>query len=131
MGWSGTPARVRLLLLEDDGDLATELVRHLKRASFGVDHVASLSDADVMLTVNRYDCLVLDRSVPDGDSLLRLGQWRWHGVETPALMLTALGTVEDRVEGFERGADDYLVKPFAVSELIARVRAVARRGATV
>ena len=78
----------------------------------------------------RYDVIVLDRMLPDGDALDLLRSWRSHGVTTPALFLTARDLVEDRVDGFEAGADDYLVKPFAMDELMARLTALARRAAT-
>lgn len=118
---------MKLLLLEDDVALGFELSRGLRRAGFAVDLVTGLRDADVAVSVNVYDCLVFDRTVPDGDSIDLLAALRHRGVLTPALLLTARDTIEERVEGFEYGADDYLVKPFAQVELVARIRALGRR----
>lgn len=80
------------------------------------------------LIVDTYDCVVADRGLPDGDALEPLKRWRRSGHTVPVLMLTSFSTVEDRVSGFENRADDYLVKPFAMAELTARVRARCRRG---
>ena len=118
---------MKVLLLEDDPELAPEVVGGLRRAGFVVDHVGSCADADLQVAVTHYDALVLDRRVPDGDALDWLAGRRAAGVRTPALMLTARADVADRVDGFERGADDYLVKPFAFPELVARLRALALR----
>jgi DNA-binding response OmpR family regulator len=118
---------MRLLLLEDDVDLARELVAGLRRSGFGVDHVSTIADADLAVAVTEYDCLVLDRSVPDGDALTLVRTLRAREERTGILLLTARDAVEDRVSGFHAGADDYLVKPFAFAELEVRIRAVARR----
>jgi two-component system copper resistance phosphate regulon response regulator CusR len=115
-------------VVEDDRDLGTEVARGLRAAGFAVDLVATAADADMRLAVNDYDCVVLDRGLPDGDGLDMLGDRRAAGVRVPVLVLTALGTVADRVAGFDRGGDDYVVKPFALAELVARVRALCRRG---
>lgn len=118
---------MKLLLLEDDPELAPELAAGLRRHGFVVDHVSTCADADLLVATGPYDCLVLDRRVPDGDGLALLERWRADGLPTPALVLTARADVADRVEGFERGADDYLVKPFALAELVVRVRTLALR----
>ena len=118
---------VKVLLLEDDSELAPELVAGLHRHGFVVDLVGTCADADLQVAVSRYDCLVLDRRVPDGDGLALIERWRASGVTTPALVLTARAEVADRVDGFERGADDYLVKPFALAELVVRLRTLALR----
>ena len=118
---------MRLLLLEDDLDLAAQLCAGLRRAGFAVDHVATIAAADLAVTVTDYDCLVLDRTVPDGDALTMVRVLRDRGDEVAVVVLTARDTVEDRVDGFHVGADDYLVKPFAFAELEVRVRAVTRR----
>lgn len=120
---------MRLLLLEDDVDLARELVAALRRSGFGVDHVTTLADADLAVSITDHDCLVLDRSVPDGDALTLVTALRARGDDVGVLLLTARDTVDDRVSGFHAGADDYLVKPFAFAELEVRIRAVARRHA--
>ncbi|WP_441249572.1 winged helix-turn-helix domain-containing protein [Kitasatospora sp. McL0602] len=119
---------MRVLVLEDDPELGPVIVRGLREAGFAVDFAADLADADFKLAVNSYDCLVADRTLPDGDALTLLAAQRKAGSTLPVLLLTALDAVTDRVAGFEHGADDYLVKPFAFAELSARVRALSRRG---
>jgi DNA-binding response OmpR family regulator len=118
---------MRLLLLEDDPELAPEIVMGLRERGFGVDHATTIAQADEAITVTNYDCLVLDRTVPDGDSLDLVAALRARGELVPVLLLTARALVSDRVAGFETGADDYLVKPFAFAELVARLRALSRR----
>jgi DNA-binding response OmpR family regulator len=118
---------MRLLVVEDDPELRGALERRLRNSGFAVDAVADLPDADLALSVNAYDCLVLDRAVPSGDALGLVAQARAAGVDVPALFLTARDSVADRVAGFEAGGDDYLVKPFAMAELVARVRRLCRR----
>lgn len=118
---------MRLLLLEDDVALRRELERVLRDAGWAVDTVDALADADLAASVNEYACFVFDRMVGDGDAVDLLALLRRRGDTTPALLVTARDTVEDRVGGFDHGADDYLVKPFARAELIARTRALGRR----
>ncbi|WP_328492038.1 response regulator transcription factor [Streptomyces sp. NBC_00414] len=118
---------MRVLVLEDDPDLGPVVAARLRGAGFAVDLARTLAEADLKLSVNSYDCVVADRSVPDGDSLTLLAEHRRTGSALPFLLLTALDTVSDRVAGFEHGADDYLVKPFAFAELVVRVRALCRR----
>ncbi len=118
---------MRVLLLEDDDDLAARVLQGLRRSGFAVDHVRTLGEADMAVSIAPYDSVVLDRMVPDGDSLTLLESWRSRSVHVPALILTARDTVQDRVDGFHHGADDYLVKPFALVELEVRIRALARR----
>lgn len=121
---------MRILLVEDDVELARLITDGLRQAGFGVDEVSTLADADVALTVNRYDCVVADRGLPDGDAVELVASLRAAGIAVPVLLLTAMGAVEERVAGFEHGADDYLVKPFAFPELVVRVRALGRRQQT-
>jgi DNA-binding response OmpR family regulator len=118
---------VKVLLLEDDVELGAAVVEGLRDEGFVVDHVGTLRDADLQRAVSHYDCLVLDRTVPDGDAIGLVDALRRDGDTTPTLLLTARDRVSDRVAGFEHGADDYLVKPFAFAELIARIRALGRR----
>ncbi|MFI6997400.1 winged helix-turn-helix domain-containing protein [Nocardia sp. NPDC050175] len=118
---------MRLLVLEDDSELGPAIARGLREAGFAVDVAVDLADADFKLAVNTYDCLIADRMLPDGDALTLLAAQRTAGSTLPVLLLTALDAVTDRVTGFEHGADDYLVKPFAFAELNARVRALCRR----
>src|SRR5687767_8546354 len=115
------------MVLEDDVDLRRSIDRFLRADGFVVDLAESLTDADEKLSVNRYDALLFDRSVPGGDGLDLLARWRADGLTTPTLLVTAADAVADRVDGLRRGADDYLVKPFAMSELVARCHALCRR----
>ncbi|WP_030246897.1 response regulator transcription factor [Streptomyces sp. NRRL S-350] len=119
---------MRVLVVEDDPELGPVIIRGLRDAGFAVDLAVDLAEADFKLAVNSYDCLVADRTLPDGDALTLLAAQREAGSTLPVLLLTALDAVTDRVAGFEHGADDYLVKPFAFAELSARVRALCRRG---
>jgi two-component system copper resistance phosphate regulon response regulator CusR len=114
-------------VLEDDPELGVEIAGGLRSVGFAVDLVATIADADLSVAVNGYDCLVLDRMLPDGDGLELVRELRAAGSRLPVLMLTALDTVGDRISGFTEGADDYLVKPFAFAELAARVGALCRR----
>jgi two-component system copper resistance phosphate regulon response regulator CusR len=121
------PSRVRVLVLEDDDQLAAEVTRGLRAAGFAVDGAGSLTEAQEKVAVNRYDCLVLDRALPDGDGLQLMRDHRARGGRVPVLMMTARDSVDDRVAGFASGADDHLGKPFALAELTARVNALCRR----
>jgi two-component system OmpR family response regulator len=122
---------VRVLLLEDDRDLAAGVAAALRRAGLAVDRVGTLASADEALSVNTYDAAVLDRMVPDGDALHLVRRLRAVGVAVPVLFLTARDRVDDRVDGFTAGGDDYLIKPFAMPELVVRVRSLCRRAGTV
>ena len=118
---------MKLLLLEDDDEMRTHVAGLLLAAGHVVDSCTAGPDAIFMATTNDYGVLILDRMVPDLDGLGVLKAIRAAGVRTPALFLTALHSIADRVEGLEAGADDYLVKPFAGSELLARISALGRR----
>ncbi|MEV0032297.1 response regulator transcription factor [Nocardia sp. NPDC050793] len=118
---------MRVLVIEDDEGLGNEVAAGLRTAGFAVDLAHRLADADLKISVNTYDCLVVDRGMPDGDGLQLVAAHRAGGERVPVLMLTARDGLADRIAGFEHGADDYLVKPFALSELAARVRALCRR----
>ncbi len=118
---------MRILVIEDDPDIRTSVERALRGDGFAVDTVDDLVDAEVNLSVNGYDTVVADRMVPSGDTTTLVSAIRREGRSVPVLFLTARDSVEDRVEGFEVGGDDYLVKPFAMDELIVRVRALCRR----
>ena len=118
---------MKVLIVEDDPELRGTLERRLRAGGFAVDVAADLPEAADRIAVNDYDCLVLDRAVPSGDTLDMLDDLRHRGETTPALFLTAKDAVADRVAGFEAGGDDYLVKPFAMEELVARVRSLCRR----
>lgn len=122
---------MRTLLIEDEPELAAALSAVLISNGIVVDHIGSLSGAEEAVKSFAYDVLILDRRLPDGEGLSLIPKLRAHGNLTPVLVLTARGEVSDRVEGLDHGADDYLAKPFAVEEVLARVRALARRPAAV
>jgi DNA-binding response OmpR family regulator len=120
---------VRVLVVEDEQVLAEAIARGLRRQGMAVDLALDGAEALDKAAVNHYEVLVLDRDLPGvhGDEVCR--RLATQGASTRILMLTAAGTVDDRVEGLDLGADDYLGKPFAFSELVARVRALGRRSA--
>ncbi|CAM4236169.1 response regulator transcription factor [Nocardia ninae] len=118
---------MRVLVVEDDEGLGNEVAAGLRSAGFAVDLAHHLADADLKISVNTYDVLIVDRGLPDGDGLHLVAVQRAAGQRVPVLMLTARDGLADRIAGFEHGADDYLVKPFAMPELAARVRALSRR----
>jgi two-component system OmpR family response regulator len=118
---------LKLLLVEDDAKTAAYLKRALEEAGHEVRHATSGQDGLQLAQTEAHSVIVLDRMLPAMDGLSIVRTLRGLGVQTPVLMLTALGGVEDRVEGLQSGADDYLIKPFAFSELLARVEALARR----
>ena len=118
---------MRLLLLEDDSDVAEAIVASFQRRGDAIDAVGTVADAEDVLAVNDYDVVILDISLPDGEGTEVLRRLRKQRKPTPVLMLTARMAVEDRVAALDIGADDYLVKPFDLRELEARVRALGRR----
>ncbi|SRR6266851_1756530 len=118
---------MRLLVVEDDARLADVLMRGLREAGYAVDSVRDGKSALYQLTINNYDAVILDVMIPPPDGLEVCRQMRTAGLSTPVLMLTARDALDDRVHGLDAGADDYLVKPFAFEELLARIRALMRR----
>ena len=118
---------MKLLVLEDDPVTKDHLLRVLSAAGHTVDSCATGQEAIYLGASNEYGVIILDRMVPGMEGLTVLKALRAAGVRTPSLFLTAMNGVNDRVEGLEAGADDYLVKPFATSELLARINALARR----
>src|SRR5512140_997985 len=115
---------MRILLVEDTAPLARSLAQGLEEEGFSVDVAANGEDGLHLAAEVAYDAVVLDRMLPRLDGLSVLRELRRGGVTTPVLLLTALGELHDRVAGLDGGADDYLVKPFAFEELLARVRAL-------
>ncbi len=118
---------MRLLVVEDEARI-TELLRAaLGRAGFVIDAVETVADARAALPLSAHDAVILDLGLPDGDGLALLNELRRDGNCVPVLVLTARDAVEARVAGLDAGADDYLIKPFAMTELIARIKALLRR----
>jgi two-component system, OmpR family, response regulator len=118
---------MRLLVVDDEAEMRELLSRNLGR-THGVKTAATCGEAEALLESARFDVVVLDVMLPDGSGIELCSRLRARGVETPILLLTARGEVRNRVAGLDAGADDYLAKPFALSELRARVTALGRRG---
>src|SRR5438034_5125193 len=121
-------ASMKLLVIEDDRETAAYLIKGLSESGYTVDHSGDGREGLFLATSGSYDAIVLDRMLPGMDGLTLLGALRGAQIRTPALILSALGSVDDRVKGLRSGGDDYLVKPFAFSELLARIEALLRRG---
>jgi DNA-binding response OmpR family regulator len=122
---------MRILLIEDEPEMASVLKTALERQDLVVDHVSTLADAEAMARLGTFDAVVLDRRLPDGDGLSLIPRLRALHVDAPVIALTAMSGLDDRVSGLNAGADDYMVKPFAIEELVARLRALHRRQFTV
>jgi DNA-binding response OmpR family regulator len=118
---------VRILAVDDDRRLCTVIKRGLLEEGYAVDLAYDGEEGEYLAEVNPYDLIILDIMLPKKDGIQVCHELRAKKVNTPILMLTAKDTVEDRVKGLDTGADDYLVKPFAFNELLARVRALLRR----
>ena len=115
---------MRILMIEDDDLVADALARGLGAAGFGVDRAGTVAAARVALESGTFDLILLDLGLPDGDGLQFLPSLRRAGHATPVFVLTARDALADRVEALDQGADDYLVKPFAIPEVVARARAL-------
>jgi DNA-binding response OmpR family regulator len=118
---------VRVMVVEDDEDLRVAVSAELGAAGLDVVPVPDIRSADAALRQHHYDCVVFDRMLPDGDSIDYVHRRRQEGWGVPVLFLTARDAVADRLAGFAHGGDDYLVKPFSVAEMAARVRILCRR----
>jgi len=118
---------MKLLIVEDDELLQSGLAQALSAKGYAVDCAGSAAESNALLRSGQYTLIVLDLGLPDRDGASLLRQWRREGLAIPVLILTARDALEDRVEGLDAGADDYLIKPFALAELQARVRALIRR----
>lgn len=131
--WPAFPKRrtiMRILLVEDDHSLGDALEERFLRESYAVDWVRKGTDALHALASGEYSLVVLDLGLPEMDGLTALSHIRTSGNQTPVIILTAQDAVLQRVAGLDRGADDYLIKPFDMTELLARCRALMRRGGT-
>jgi len=122
---------MRVLVVEDNPDVAASVRQGLREHGFAVDLAADAEQGYSFAATGAYDVLVLDRMLPGGDGLDLLRRLRARGVAAPAIFLTARAALGDRIAGLDAGADDYLVKPFSFAELLARIRAVLRRGGDV
>jgi len=123
--------RRRILVIEDDLETAEQLVDFLSTSGYQVDLASDGNDGLSRGSSADYAVMTIDRMLPDTDGLAVIRRFRERGVVTPALIISALGEIDDRVRGLRAGGDDYLVKPFAFTELLARIEALARRSATV
>lgn len=119
---------MRILLVEDEPSAAHMLAKGLREQSYAVDLATNGSDAVYYASINNYDLIILDVLLPEKDGYAVCSELRSAGSTVPIIMLTALDAVEDRICGLDQGADDYLTKPFDFGELLARVRALLRRG---
>lgn len=118
---------MRILVVEDDRKIASFVVKGLKQSGFAVDHCADGEAGLLLARSTEYDAAVIDIMLPKLDGLSLVQQLRKDGVQTPVIFLSAKAAVDDRVKGLQAGGDDYLTKPFAFSELLARVQALIRR----
>jgi len=118
---------VRILLLEDNADLADAITSRLKSKDFVVDIASNIQAAESALAVGSFDLALFDLSLPDGNSLALLQKLRRQGKTIPVIIITARDQISDRITGLEAGADDYLVKPFDLDEMIARIHTIMRR----
>ena len=121
---------MRILIAEGEQDIAQSLKALLEQHKYGVDAVFNGNDAVDYAMTGNYDCLILERSLPGLDGLSALQRLRSEGIQTPVMLLTACSETEERVNGYNAGADDYLPKPFSSSEFLARVKALLRRCGT-
>jgi two-component system OmpR family response regulator len=118
---------VRILLIEDDTKIAAFVVKGLRAAGYAVDHTVDGEDGLHMALTEPYDAAVIDIMLPKRDGLSVIEAMRKEGVNFPVIILSAKGSVDDRVKGLQKGSDDYMTKPFAFSELLARIQALIRR----
>ncbi|WP_226782482.1 response regulator transcription factor [Oceaniglobus trochenteri] len=118
---------MRLLVVEDEPDLAGAVADHLRAADHAVDLAPTLEDGQAAVRATAYDLVLLDLRLPDGDGLTLLRGLRDRGAATPVLIVTARDRIMERIAGLEAGADDYLVKPYDLDEMLARVTAILRR----
>jgi len=122
---------MRILLVEDDRRIVRFVAKGLREQAYAVDVTGDGDDAFYKVSINDYDAVILDVMIPGRDGFQVCRDMRSAGIAVPVIMLTARDTVQDRITGLDSGADDYLIKPFAVTELLARLRALLRRGQVV
>jgi two-component system, OmpR family, response regulator len=118
---------MRLLIIEDDRDAADYLVKAFREVGHVAEHASDGEEGFALALDGQYEVLIVDRMLPKRDGLAVIGALRSKGIETPALILSALGQVDDRVKGLRAGGDDYLAKPYSFAELLARVEVLSRR----
>ncbi len=118
---------MKILVVEDERRVGSFVEKALQEQSYTTRLVRTAAQARTVLSEDAYDVIILDLGLPDGDGLDLLRQWRRHGFTEPVIILSARDAVQDRIQGLNLGADDYLPKPFAVDELLARIRSVLRR----
>ncbi|HEB75171.1 MAG TPA: response regulator transcription factor [Nitrospirae bacterium] len=121
---------MRVLLVEDDVKISSFVVKGLKEAGFAVDHAVNGEDGLHLALTTSYDAAIIDVMLPELDGLSLIKELRSRGVGTPIIILSARGSVDDRVKGLQTGSDDYLTKPFSFAELLARVQALIRRSSS-
>lgn len=122
---------MHILLIEDDKNLCDILTYQLEQEGFSVDLCHDGRDGLDLMLQNAHDLIILDRMLPTMNGLMALQKARANHIETPVILLTALGELYDRIEGLDCGADDYIVKPFAFEELMARIRTIRRRSRSI
>ena len=122
---------MRLLLVEDDKKIAAFVIKGLKESGFAVDHVTNGEDGLHLALVESYDAVIIDIMLPRLDGLSIIEKLRSRGNNTPVIILSAKNTIDDRVKGLRSGGDDYLTKPFAFAELLARIQALIRRASNM
>lgn len=118
---------MRILLIEDDRKLGNNIKAALDQANYQLDICYTGSDGILYASAQPYDAIILDRMLPDIDGMILLQSLRKKGIQTPIILETALDGINDRIDGLDAGADDYIVKPYSIHELMARIRAIVRR----
>ncbi|MBW3516253.1 response regulator transcription factor [Shewanella sp. SW36] len=116
-----------ILLVEDNRLLSNNIIQYLELSGIECDYAFNLAQADMLISQQQFDAIILDLNLPDGDGIEACERWKAQCITSPVIMLTARSSLNDRLSGFAVGADDYLVKPFAMEELVARLKVVAQR----
>lgn len=116
-----------ILLVEDNRLLSNNIIQYLELSGIECDYAFNLAQADMLISQQQFDAIILDLNLPDGDGIEACERWKALCITSPVIMLTARSSLNDRLSGFAVGADDYLVKPFAMEELVARLKVVAQR----